>query len=60
MVTAVGAQEASCTGGRRSEQITGTLVGGRRWSWEEEAAGSWVGGQGSPAGQGASGTAGTG
>lgn len=36
VVMAAGAQEASCKGGRHSEQTPGTLVWGRLWSWEAE------------------------
>lgn len=32
----VGAQEASCKGGRHSEQTPGTLKRNHLWSWEGE------------------------
>lgn len=48
-----GAQGASCKAGRSAEQTTGILVEGRQQRLEEEGAGSWAGGQGSPGGWGA-------
>lgn len=50
-VKVVGAQEASCKGGRGSVQTPGTLWGDRLWSWGGVGEGSWVEVLGSPVAQ---------
>lgn len=47
-VEVVGAQVASCKGGRGSAQTPATLWGGHLWRWGEEVEGSWVEVQESP------------
>lgn len=53
VVLAVGAQEASCKGGRHSEQTPGTLPWDHLWSLVVEVVESSAGVQGSPVEQGA-------
>lgn len=53
VVMVVGAQEASCKGGKDSEQTPGTPMWDHLGSWEGEEVESWVGVQGSPDEQGA-------